>query len=81
MNCPVKTYFSAMKNSQKSDQNDRKQILNWIFDESDAEIEGIVCCFARSGNIKGQSLSNQVVAFIYDNMIDRAHLEQWADMQ
>lgn len=29
----------------------------------------------------GESLSNQFVAFIYDNMIDRAHLEQWADMQ
>ncbi len=57
MNCPVKTYLSAMKNSQKkSDQNDRKQILNWIFDESDAEIEGIVCCFAQIENIKRQSL-------------------------
>ena len=29
----------------------------------------------------GESLSNQVVAFLDDDMIDRAHLEQWADMQ
>lgn len=29
----------------------------------------------------GEPLSNQVVAFIYNNMIDRTHLEQWADMQ
>lgn len=32
MNCPVKTYLSAMKNSpQKSGRNDRKQIWNWSF--------------------------------------------------
>ena len=45
------------KQQKKSGQNDRKQILNWNFDESDAEIEGIVCCFAQIENIKRQALN------------------------
>ena len=44
------------KQTKKSSRNDRREILNWNFDESDAEIEEIDLCFAHIENIKRQSL-------------------------
>ena len=40
------------RGGRKFTRNDRKQILNWSFGESDTEIERIGHCFARSENIK-----------------------------
>ena len=48
----INTIILVLKIDKKSGRNDREQIYNLNFDESDAEIEGIVCCFAQSGNNK-----------------------------
>lgn len=57
MNCPVKTYLSATKNSPKIRPKRPETDIELDFYESDAEKEGIVCCFAQIENIKRQFLT------------------------
>lgn len=45
MNCPVKISLSAMKNRQKIRPKRPETDIELDFYESDAEKEGIVCCF------------------------------------
>ena len=49
-----------MKNGQKIRPKRPETDINLNFDGPNAEIEGIVCCFAQIENIIRQSLNNQL---------------------